>query len=166
MRRRVQYSQKLAIWALRRLLTPRANMNAPIRDAFDCSSRKPMRRHFVSGFPRALLSLGQEKSSGVEIGIGTWKFQPMVTTVACRILNTQRTNSDSIPSRKQNRAVKKPIQHLQWRETFFKPWFHGKFDVWCDGGVSRFLYNHCKKINYIKTALDFLEHLLLQLGYS
>ena len=27
-----------------------------------------MRRHFVSGFPRALLSLGQEKSSGVEIG--------------------------------------------------------------------------------------------------
>ena len=31
------------------MLTPRANMNAPIRDAFDCSSRKPMRRHFVSG---------------------------------------------------------------------------------------------------------------------
>ena len=27
-----------------------------------------MRRHFVSGFPRALLSLSQEKSSGVEIG--------------------------------------------------------------------------------------------------
>ena len=26
-----------------------------------------MRRHFVSGFPRALLSLSQEKSSGVEI---------------------------------------------------------------------------------------------------
>ena len=26
-----------------------------------------MRRHFVSGFLRALLSLGQEKSSGVEI---------------------------------------------------------------------------------------------------
>ena len=25
-----------------------------------------MRRHFVSGFPRALLSLSQEKSSGVE----------------------------------------------------------------------------------------------------
>ena len=44
-------------------------MNAPIRDAFDCSSRKPMRRHFVSGFPRALLSLSQEKSSGVEIEI-------------------------------------------------------------------------------------------------
>ena len=45
-----------------------ANMNAPIRDAFDCSSRKPMRRQFVSGFPRALLFLGQAKSSGVEIG--------------------------------------------------------------------------------------------------
>ena len=44
-----------------------SEMNAPIRDAFDCSSRKPMRRHFVSGFPRALLSLSQEKSSGVEI---------------------------------------------------------------------------------------------------
>ena len=43
-------------------------MNAPIRDAFDYSSRKPMRRHFVLGFPRALLSLSQEKSSGVEIG--------------------------------------------------------------------------------------------------
>ena len=42
-------------------------MNAPIRGAFDCSSRKPMRRYFVSGFPRALLSLSQEKSSGVEI---------------------------------------------------------------------------------------------------
>ena len=42
-------------------------MNAPIRNAFDCSSRTPMRRHFVSGFPRALLSLSQEKSSGVEI---------------------------------------------------------------------------------------------------
>ena len=26
-----------------------------------------MRRHFVSGFPRALFSLSQEKSSGVEI---------------------------------------------------------------------------------------------------
>ena len=63
------YNQKLAIWALRRLLTLRANMNAPIRDFFDCSSRKPMRRHFVSGFPRALLSLSQKKSSGVEIVI-------------------------------------------------------------------------------------------------
>ena len=39
------------------LFTPRANMNAPIRDAFHCSSRKPMRRHFVSGFSKALLSL-------------------------------------------------------------------------------------------------------------
>ena len=46
-------------------------MNAPIRDAFDCSSRKPMRRHFVSGFPRALLSLSQEKSSwGRDCSIG------------------------------------------------------------------------------------------------
>ena len=52
---------------LRRLLTPCSNMNAPMRDAFDCSSRKPMRRHFVSGFPTALLSLSQEESSGVEI---------------------------------------------------------------------------------------------------
>ena len=26
-----------------RLLTTRANMNAPINDSFDCSSRKPMR---------------------------------------------------------------------------------------------------------------------------
>ena len=50
----------------RRLITP--HMNTLIRDAFDCSSRKPMKRHFASGFPRALLSLGQEKSSGVEIG--------------------------------------------------------------------------------------------------
>ena len=63
------YSQKLAIWTLLRLLTPRANMNAPIRNAFDCCSRKPTRRHFVSGFPRALLSLSQEKSSGDEIGV-------------------------------------------------------------------------------------------------
>ena len=36
--------------------------------AFDCSPRKPMRRQFVSGFARALLSLSQEKTSGVEIG--------------------------------------------------------------------------------------------------
>ena len=35
------------------VLTPCTNMNAPIRDAFDCSSRKPMRRHVVSGFPRS-----------------------------------------------------------------------------------------------------------------
>ena len=48
-------------------------MNAPIRDAFDCSSRKPMRRHFVSGCPRALLSLSQEKSSGLEIGVD-WRY--------------------------------------------------------------------------------------------
>ena len=27
-----------------------------------------MRRHFVSGFPRALVSLSQERGSGVEIG--------------------------------------------------------------------------------------------------
>ena len=45
------------------VLTPHANMNAPIRDAFDCSSLKPMRRHLVSGFPRGLLSLSQQKSS-------------------------------------------------------------------------------------------------------
>ena len=42
-------------------------MNAPIRDAFDCSSRKPMGRQFVSVFPRALLLNEGEKSSGVEI---------------------------------------------------------------------------------------------------
>ena len=29
-----------------------------------------MRRHFVSGFPRALLHLSQKKSCGVEIGTG------------------------------------------------------------------------------------------------
>ena len=68
MRRRVLIA-KMVVWTLRRMLTPRANMNAPIRDAFDCSSRKPMRRHFVSGFPRAPLSLSQEKSSGVEIAV-------------------------------------------------------------------------------------------------
>ena len=51
------YNQKLANLTLRRLLTPRASMKAPIRYAFHCSSRKPMRRHFVSGFPRALLSI-------------------------------------------------------------------------------------------------------------
>ena len=33
-----------------------------------------MRRHFVSGFPRALLSLSQEKSSGVEIVISSFKI--------------------------------------------------------------------------------------------
>ena len=76
------YSQKLVIWALLRLRTPRANMNAPIRDAFDCSSRKPMRRHFISGFPKALLSLSQKKSSGVETGIGLHSvLLPLVTRV-------------------------------------------------------------------------------------
>ena len=64
--RRPSYSQKLAFSTLRRLLIPRVNMNAPIRDALDCSLGKPMRRQFVSGFPRALCSLSQEKSSGVE----------------------------------------------------------------------------------------------------
>ena len=44
-----------------------ANMNTPITDPFYCSSRKPMRRHFVSGFPRVLLSLSQEKISEVEV---------------------------------------------------------------------------------------------------
>ena len=44
-------------------------MNAPIRDAFDSSSRKPMRGHFDLGFPSALLSLSQEKSSGAEIDL-------------------------------------------------------------------------------------------------
>ena len=47
------YSQKLAIGTLRRLLTPLVNMNAPITDAFDCSSRKPMRRYFVFGVPQS-----------------------------------------------------------------------------------------------------------------
>ena len=44
-------------------------MNAPMIDAFDCSSREAMRRQFVSGFPRALFSLSQEKSSEDEIGL-------------------------------------------------------------------------------------------------
>ena len=42
---------KLTIWTLWCLLTPRPSMNAPIRDVFDCSSQKPVRRHPVSGFP-------------------------------------------------------------------------------------------------------------------
>ena len=67
MRRRTLVANNWLFEPSRRLLTPRANVNAPIRDAFDCSSRKPMKRHIVSGFPRALLSLSQEKSSGVEI---------------------------------------------------------------------------------------------------
>ena len=75
MRRRVLIAKNwLNIGTLRCLLTPRTNMNAPIRDAFDCSSRKPMRRHFVSGFPKALLSLSQEKSSGVEIFFNVNKY--------------------------------------------------------------------------------------------
>ena len=41
-------------------------VNAPIRDAFDCSLRKPMRQHCFR-VSRGLLSLSQEKSSGVEI---------------------------------------------------------------------------------------------------
>ena len=52
-------------------LLVRSNMNASIRDNFDFSSQKPMRRHFVSGFLRAILSLSQEKSSGVKIVIHT-----------------------------------------------------------------------------------------------
>ena len=64
MRRRVLIAKN---WIFETYCTPGANMNAPIRDAFDCSSRKPMRRHFASGFPRDLLSLSQEKSSGFEI---------------------------------------------------------------------------------------------------
>ena len=67
MRRRVLIAQNWVFEPYGNLLTPRANMNAPIRDAFECSSRKPRRRHFVSGFPGDLLSLSQEKSSGVEI---------------------------------------------------------------------------------------------------
>ena len=37
----------------------------------------------------------------------------VVVTVAYRILSSQRSNSDSVSSRKQRRAVKIPIQHLQ-----------------------------------------------------
>ena len=44
-------------------------MNAPMIDAFDCSSREAMRKQFVSGFPRALLPLSQEKSFKDEIGL-------------------------------------------------------------------------------------------------
>ena len=57
------YSQKLAIWTLRSLFTPRANMIVPIRDAIHCSLQKPIKRHLVSGFPRALLSVshGQKR---------------------------------------------------------------------------------------------------------
>ena len=59
-------------------------MNAPIRDACDCSSRKPMRRRFVSKFPGALLSLSQEKSSGVEIACVASENQALART--CEII--------------------------------------------------------------------------------
>ena len=39
-------------------------MNAPIKHAFHCSSRKPTRRHLVSGFPRALLCLSYAQKRG------------------------------------------------------------------------------------------------------
>lgn len=42
--------------------------DAPRDPPRDRSSRKPTRRHFFSGLPRALLSLNQEKRSGVETG--------------------------------------------------------------------------------------------------
>ena len=64
MRRRVLIAKN---WLLEPYGACSLLMDAPIRNAFDCSSRKPMRRHFVSGFPRALLSLSQKMSSGVEI---------------------------------------------------------------------------------------------------
>ena len=68
MRRRVLITKSGYLNLTAPQLTTRANMNAPIRDAFDCSLRKPMRRHFVSGFPRVLFSLSQEESSRVENG--------------------------------------------------------------------------------------------------
>ena len=55
-----------------RLLTPRANTNEPIREAFHFSSRKPIERLFVSGLPRTQFlprSCTKEKSSGIEIDI-------------------------------------------------------------------------------------------------
>ena len=47
----------LVAFSSRRMLTRPANTNAPIRDPFHCFSRRPTRRHFASGVPRALLYL-------------------------------------------------------------------------------------------------------------
>ena len=53
-----------------------------------------MRRHFVSGFPRALLSLGQEKSSGVEIAQTGSQF-----VYACAVdLRTSARKGEEKPS--------------------------------------------------------------------
>ena len=54
-------------------------MNAPIRDALYCSSRKPMRRHVVSRGPRALLSLSHAQKRSDLWGrdcMCTWKTRP------------------------------------------------------------------------------------------
>ena len=45
-----------------------ANMNAPIRDGFDCSSRKPMRRHFVfQGFPELFSPSVKKRALGLRL---------------------------------------------------------------------------------------------------
>ena len=49
---------------------------------------KPIRRHFALGFPRARLSLSQEKSSGVEIGVVNRPYSRWPPCWICYYLHT------------------------------------------------------------------------------
>ena len=55
-----------------------------------------MRRHFVSGFPGALLSLSQEKSSGVEIGRVKIRLCWQVGVVCIKERNDPRSYLDNL----------------------------------------------------------------------
>ena len=57
-----------------------------------------MRRQFVSGFPRTLLSLSQEKSSGVEIGKRAVQTDPALLRYASVI--TEQKNCWEMLSQK------------------------------------------------------------------
>ena len=68
-----------------------------------------------------------------------WKgFWLCVTMSSC---GGHRAGSGQIviqsPQESKRKAVKIPIQHLQWRETF-KTWICEKFDVWCNLSASCF----------------------------
>ena len=64
-----------------------------------------MRRHFVLGFPRALLYLSQEKISGVEIGRSV-EYGPLIKPITVRVLSERYIKPGFHQRRKHNRKRK------------------------------------------------------------
>ena len=102
-------------------------MSAPIRDTFDCSSRKPTRRHFVSGFPRALSHTQKRRALGLRLtAVRVRKSCKAFTTnsnlaFAVNPMLMARFSIAFTRNKKKNKTISSPVTSTKRLANILKP---------------------------------------------